>query len=116
MEDLNAELEVLQSLTMSRTPRFTAVDDLPLERHGSVEILGRFGEPQVQNQYFRGGGDSDTRSDTRGASNEFLRAQFSALAQAPQLEGFSLPFRLVYSICTSYLVHITNKFQYLSSN
>ena len=60
MEDLNAELEVLQSLTMSRTPTFTAVDDLPLERHGSVEFLERFGEPQAQNQYFRGGGDSDT--------------------------------------------------------
>jgi hypothetical protein len=95
MEDLNAELEVLQSLTTSRTPRFTAVDELPLERHGSVELLGRFVEPQAQNQYFRGGGGSDTRSDTRGTSDDFLRAQFSALAQpsGTELGGFSLPLR-----------------------
>jgi hypothetical protein len=31
MDDLNAEMEVLQNLA-ARTPRFTAIDDLPLER------------------------------------------------------------------------------------
>ncbi len=57
MDDLNAEMEVLQNLA-SRTPRFTAVEYLPLERkdpverrHASVEFLDRFGGPQAQNQY-----------------------------------------------------------------
>ena len=95
MEDLNTELEVLRGLTASRTPRFTAIDELPLERHGSVELLGRFVEAQAQNQYFRGGGGSDTRSDTRGTSDDFPRAPFSALAQpsGTELGGFSVPLQ-----------------------
>ena len=93
MENLNAEMELLQNLTTSRTPRFTAIDDLPLERHGSVEFLERFGGPQPQNQYFRGERDSDTRSDTRGDSGEFLQDQFSRPAplENSQSEGFSFP-------------------------
>jgi hypothetical protein len=95
MDDLNAEMEVLQSLTTSRTPRFTAINDLPLERHASVEVFERFGGPQAQNQYFCDGRGSDTRSDFRGDSNEFLQAQFSCLAQVPgtQLGGLSFPLQ-----------------------
>jgi hypothetical protein len=95
MEDLNAEMELLQNLTASRTPRFTAIDDLPLERHGSVEFLERFGGLQPQNQYFRGGRASDTRSDTRGASDEFLQDKLSRPAplEKSQLEGFSFPIQ-----------------------
>jgi hypothetical protein len=105
MEDLNAEMELLRSLS-SRTPRFTAVDDLPLDqedpaerRHASVEILDRFGGPQAQNQYFQGLGVSDARSDTRGVSSDFLASQFPRFSRAPdsQLEvfPFSVPSEAV---------------------
>jgi hypothetical protein len=92
-------MEVLQSLT-SRTPRFTAIDDLSLERedpaerrHASVEFLDRFGGPQAQNQYFRSGGASDTRPDTREVPNEFLPSQFSRFSHIaePPLGGLFFP-------------------------
>ncbi len=101
MDELEAEMEVLHDLA-SRTPRFKAVDDLPLEqedpaerRHASVEFLDRFDGPQAQNQYFRSGGASDTRPDTRGAPNEFLQPQFPRFSYVPEppLGGVSFPLQ-----------------------
>ncbi len=105
MDELEAEMGVLQDLA-SRTPRFKAVDDLPLEpedpterRHASVEILDRFDGSQPQNQYFRSGGASDTRPDTRGASNEFLQSQFLVFptSRNHRWEEFLSPFSLKQS-------------------
>ncbi len=97
MDDLNAEMELLRSLS-SRIPRLTAVDDLPLDqedpaerRHASVEFLERFGGPQAQNQYFRGG----RACDTRGRHSESPRPQFPRFSHAsePPLGGVSLPLQ-----------------------
>ena len=97
MDNLDAEMEVLQHLA-ARTPRFTAVDDLPLERdpaerrHASVEFLDGFGGPQDQNQYFRGLEASDISSDTRREANDFPASQFPRFSRVsgPQSGVFSL--------------------------
>ena len=98
MDNLDAEMEVLQQLA-ARTPSFTAVDDLPLERdpaerrHASVEFLGGFGGSQGQNQYFRDLGASDTSSDLIRGTNDFPATRFSRFSRVPEPElgGFSLP-------------------------
>jgi hypothetical protein len=103
MDNLNAEMELLRDLSSrTNTPRFTAVDDLPLNRedpaerrHAPVEFSDRFGGSQAQNQYFRGGGASDTRSDSRRGPSESPRPQVPRFSHAsePQLGGFSLPLQ-----------------------
>ncbi len=101
MDDLDAEMEWLRNLS-SRTSRFTAVDDLPLDRedpverrHASVEFLDKFGGLQGQNQYFQGGRASETRSDTRGATNDFLASQFFRFSHVsePSFGGFPFPLQ-----------------------
>ncbi len=96
--DLDREMGVLQNLT-SRAPRFTAVDDLLLERedpaerrHASVEFLDRFGGPRDQNQYFRGGSDTRRGSDT---NLSFLQPRFSRFSHIsePSLGGFHFPIQ-----------------------
>ena len=105
MDNLDAEMEVLQHLA-ARTPRFTAIDDLPLEkdpaerRHASVEFQGGFDGPQDQNQYFRTLDGSDTSSDTRRRTNDFPASQFPRFSRVSESQsrvselqpgGFSLP-------------------------
>ncbi len=100
MDDLNAEMEVLQNLA-ARTPKLTAIDDLPLEReepverrHASEEFSDRFDGLHTKNQYFQGEGASDTRSDTRELSNEFHASQYPRFSRVSESHVGVPPFSL----------------------